>query len=244
MPTGIRACLFDLDGVLTQTAKAHAVAWKQMFDAYLGERSRETGETFRAFELPGDYAQYIDGKLRQDGVRSFLQSRAITLPEGTPDDPPSEVTVYGLGNRKNVMFLDVVRDTGVEPFPEAVKFLEAVRAAGYARAVVSASQNCAEVLSAAGLDSFFDVRVDGRVARAKGLGGKPAPDMFLAAAAELDVPAIACVVFEDAEAGVAAGRAGGFGWVVGVDRVGHAQALRANGADIVVDDLTELQVAR
>jgi beta-phosphoglucomutase family hydrolase len=243
LPTRIRACLFDLDGVLTQTAKVHEAAWKQMFDAYLEDRSRQTRELFRAFVLPDDYARYIDGKLRQDGVRSFLESRGIALPEGTPEDPPSADTVFGLGNRKNVLFLEVIRDRGVERYPESLQFVEGLRAAGYFRAVVSASQNCADVLVGAGLDGLFDVRVDGLTARSKGLRGKPAPDMFLAAAQELGVPPAECVVFEDAEAGVAAGRAGGFGWVVGVDRVGHAEALRTNGADTVVNDLSELEVA-
>jgi beta-phosphoglucomutase family hydrolase len=244
LPTGIRACLFDLDGVLTQTAKVHAAAWKQMFDEFLHEWSARTGQQFQAFVLPDDYARHIDGKLRADGVRSFLQSRGITLPEGTPDDPPTALTVYGLGNRKNVVFLDVIRDQGVEQYPDSVKFVEAVRARGWPRAVVSASQNCAEVLHAAGIDTLFDARVDGKVAAEKHLRGKPAPDMFLAAASELGVAPAGCAVFEDAESGVAAGRAGGFGWVVGVDRVGHAEALREHGADTVVDDLSELLVDR
>jgi beta-phosphoglucomutase family hydrolase len=240
LPTGIRACLFDLDGVLTQTAKVHEASWKQLFDGYLQARSDESGERFQAFELPDDYARYIDGKLRADGVRSFLQSRGITLPEGQADDPPTATTVYGLGNRKNVLFLEVIRTQGVDQYPGSVRFVETVRAGGYPRAVVSSSQNCAEVLRAARLEALFDARVDGKVAQLKGLRGKPAPDMFLAGAEELGVAPAGCAVFEDAESGVAAGRAGGFGWVVGVDRIGHAEALRSHGADTVVDDLSEL----
>jgi beta-phosphoglucomutase family hydrolase len=240
LPPGIRACLFDLDGVLTQTAKVHAAAWQHMFDTFLQDRSVQTGVEFQAFVLPDDYARHIDGKLRADGVQSFLQSRGIVLPDGQPSDPPTAITVYGLGNRKNEVFLEVIRDQGVEQYPDSVRFVEAVRAGGYPRAVVSASQNCAEVLHAAGIDQLFDTRVDGRVAAEKKLRGKPAPDMFLAAAAELGVAPASCAVFEDAESGVAAGRAGGFGWVVGVDRVGHAEALRQHGADTVVEDLSAL----
>jgi beta-phosphoglucomutase family hydrolase len=239
-PPAIRACLFDLDGVLTQTAKVHAVAWTDMFDAYLHERSIRTGEPFVPFDITNDYTLYVDGKLRQDGVRSFLASREIALPEGTFDDPPTAETVHGLGTRKNDLVQTIIRRDGVETYPGSVRFLEAVHAAGHKTAVVSASRNCQAVLAATGLEAMFDVRIDGVDAAERNLPGKPAPDTFLAAAAELGVDPAAAAVFEDAVAGVAAGRAGDFGWVVGVDRVGHAQALRDNGADIVVADLSEL----
>jgi beta-phosphoglucomutase family hydrolase len=240
LPNGIQACLFDLDGVLTQTAKVHAAAWKQMFDAFLAERSSRTGEPFRPFELPADYAAYVDGKLRQDGVRAFLASRGIVLPEGCPDDPPTALTVHGLGTRKNDRVLELIRTQGVEVYPSSVRFVEAVRALGLRRAVVSASKNCREVLVAVGIEHLFEVRVDGVMADQLGLRGKPAPDMFLVAASGLGVDPPHCAVFEDAVAGVEAGRAGAFGWVVGVDRVGQADALRRHGADAVVDDLAEL----
>lgn len=240
LPDGIRACLFDLDGVLTQTAKIHAAAWKQMFDAFLRERSRRTGEPFRPFALPQDYATYVDGKLRQDGVRSFLTSRGVELTEGSPDDPPTADTVHGLGTRKNDLFLRLLRDHGVELYDDAVRFVEAVRTAGLRRAVVSASKNTGEVLDAAGIADLFEVRVDGCVAEERHLRGKPAPDTFLAAAEALGLGPATCAVFEDAVAGVAAGRAGAFGWVIGVDRVGQAAALREHGADQVVRDLGEL----
>ena len=240
MPEAISACLFDLDGVLTQTAKVHAAAWKEMFDAFLQERSRQTGEPFRPFEIATDYAQHVDGKLREDGVRSFLVSRGITLPEGEPDDPPTALTVHGLGTRKNDLVLDLVERDGVEVYAGSVRFVEAVRDAGLRRAVVSASKNTQQVLAATGIEHLFEVRVDGVVAAEKRLRGKPAPDTFLAAAAALGVGPTRCAVFEDAVAGVQAGRAGGFGWVVGVDRVGKAEALRSHGADIVVGDLGEL----
>ncbi|HEX5165779.1 MAG TPA: beta-phosphoglucomutase family hydrolase [Thermomicrobiales bacterium] len=240
LPNGIHACLFDLDGVLTQTAKVHAAAWKDMFDAYLRERSARTGEPFVPFDIATDYALYVDGKLRQDGVRSFLASRQIFLPEGTFDDPPTAETVHGLGTRKNDLVQTIIHRDGVETYPGSVRFLEAVHAAGHATAVVSASRNCKAVLEATGLDAMFDVRIDGVVAAERSLPGKPAPDTFLAAAADLAVDPSEAAVFEDAVAGVAAGRAGNFGWVVGVDRVGHAQALRDNGADVVVADLSEL----
>ena len=240
LPDSITACLFDLDGVLTATAKVHAAAWKQMFDAFLRERAATTGEPFRAFDIATDYPAYVDGKLRQDGVRSFLTSRGIDLPEGTLDDPPTAPTVHGLGTRKNDLVLELIRTTGVEVYRGSVRFVEAARAADLRRAVVSASKNCREVLVAAGIEALFEVRVDGLVAEEAGLRGKPAPDMFVHAAAALGVTQAECAVFEDAVAGVAAGRAGGFGWVVGVDRVGQADALRRHGADIVVADLSEL----
>jgi beta-phosphoglucomutase family hydrolase len=240
LPPGIGACLFDLDGVLTDTASAHAAAWKRTFDAYLAQRSQRTGEPFRPFELPGDYAAHVEGKLRQDGVRSFLASRGIELPEGSPDDPPEAETVRGLGNRKNELVLGLIRRDGVEVYEGSVRFVEAVRDAGLRRAVVSASRNTREVLAATGLEELFEVRVDGVVAGERGLRGKPAPDTFLAAAEDLGVEPERAAVFEDALAGVEAGRAGAFGWVVGIDRAGHAEALRRHGADVVVPDLSEL----
>jgi beta-phosphoglucomutase family hydrolase len=243
VPDGISACLFDLDGVLTQTAKVHAAAWEQMFDAFLRARSQATGEPFRPFE-PRDYTEHVDGKLRQDGVRAFLASRGITLPEGAPDDPPSAETVNGLGNRKNELLLDVLERDGVDLYEGSVRFVEAARDAGLRRAVVTSSKNSQAVLAAAGIEDLFELRIDGVVAEQRRLRGKPAPDTFLAAAAELGVEPPHAAVFEDAVAGVQAGRAGGFGWVVGVDRAGHADALRAAGADIVVNDLAGLLEAK
>jgi beta-phosphoglucomutase family hydrolase len=239
VPDGITALLFDLDGVLTQTAKVHAAAWKETFDEYLRERARRTGEPFREFALPDDYEDYVDGRLRQDGVRGFLASRGVELPEGAADDPPDAETVNGIGNRKNERVLVLLR-AGVDVYPDTIRFVEAARDAGYRRAVVSASKNCREVLVAAGIEELFEVRVDGNVAAERGLRGKPEPDTFLAAAELLGVVPGAAAVLEDAEAGVAAGRAGGFGWVVGVDRTGHADGLRAAGADVVVSDFGRL----
>ncbi len=240
LPNGITACLFDLDGVLTQTAKVHAKAWKQMFDAYLRERADRDGEPFREFALPDDYDTYVDGKPRSDGVRSFLQSRNIDLPEGSPTDTPDDETIYGLGLRKNELVLKLIHDEGVEPYEGSVRFVEAARDRGLRRAVVSSSENCKDVLEAAGIEDLFEVRIDGIVATREHLAGKPAPDTFLAAARELGVEPAQGAVFEDAEAGVAAGHAGHFGWVVGVDRTDHARALHAHGADVVVEDLSEL----
>lgn len=240
MPEKIRACLFDLDGVLTQTASVHAAAWKEMFDAFLLERSREVEEDFRPFETATDYTSYVDGKLRLDGVRSFLASRSIELPEGAPDDAPSAQTIHGLGTRKNRLVLEIIQQRGVEVYQGSVRFVEVVRDAGLRRAIVSASKNCRTVLEAAGIENLFEARIDGLVAEERHLRGKPAPDTFLAAAEALGVDPAHCAVFEDAVAGVEAGRAGAFGWVVGVDRVGQADALRSHGADIVVSDLSEL----
>jgi beta-phosphoglucomutase family hydrolase len=237
---GIRACLFDLDGVLTQTAKVHARAWKEMFDGFLRRRAERTGTPFEPFDLSRDYDEYVDGKPRYDGVRSFLNSRGIELPEGTPDDPPDVETVHGLGNRKNELVLAMMRRDGVQVYEGSVRYLRAVRDAGLGSAVVTSSANAGEVLTAAGIDDLFDVRVDGVVAAREHLEGKPAPDTFLAAARALGVTAERAAVFEDALAGVEAGRAGRFGLVVGVDRVGQADALREHGADIVVSDLAEL----
>ena len=244
VPEGISALLFDLDGVLTQTAKVHAAAWKRMFDTYLEQRSMATGEPFRPLQLPDEYLAYIDGKLRADGVRSFLATRGITLDDGAPDDPPSADTVSGLGNRKNDLVLELIRTEGVDVYEGSVRFLEAARECGLRRAVVSASKNCREVLVASGIEDLFEARVDGTVAEERGLRGKPEPDMFLAAAEILGVAPTQAAVIEDAVSGVAAGRTGGFGWVVGVDRGGNADGLRAAGADIVVADLAELAEQR
>ena len=240
LPDTIRAGLFDLDGVLTRTAAVHAAAWKEMFDAFLRARSAATGEPFVPFDPLQDYGLHVDGKPRADGVRAFLASRGITLPEGDPHDAPGLETVQGLGNRKNELVLRLIRESGVEVFEGSVRYLHAARDAGLARAVVSSSANTLDVLRSVGLVDAFDVRIDGVVAAERGLRGKPAPDTFLAAASDLGVEPAAAAVFEDALAGVEAGRAGGFGYVVGVDRAGHADALRQRGADVVVGDLEEL----
>jgi beta-phosphoglucomutase family hydrolase len=240
LPQGIAACLFDLDGVLTMTAKVHAAAWKEMFDSFLDQWAERRGEPFVPFDAHADYDEYVDGKPRMDGVRSFLAARGIELPEGGHDDPPTADTVNGLGNRKNEIVLRLIPEQGVEAYPGSVRFVEAVRDAGLRRAVVSSSANCHDVLVAAGIDTLFEERIDGIVAEAQHLRGKPAPDTFLAGAKALGVDPAQAVVFEDALAGVAAGRAGDFGFVVGVDRVGQAAALRAHGADVVVTDLADL----
>jgi beta-phosphoglucomutase family hydrolase len=240
VPSGVTACLFDLDGVLTQTAKVHSAAWKLMFDDYLRERARRTGEAFVAFDPIREYDQYVDGKPRYDGVRAFLASRGVTLPEGNPSDTPDTETIHGLGNRKNEIVLRLIREQGVQPYEGSVRYVEAVQAAGLRRAVVSSSTNCRDVLAAAGIQDLFEAIVDGVVAEREHLQGKPAPDTFLAGARTLGVEPAEAVVFEDALAGVEAGRAGRFGFVVGVDRVGQAEALRDHGADLVVDDLARL----
>ena len=234
------ACLFDLDGVLTQTAKVHAAAWKTMFDEYLAQRAREHGEQFVPFDPVGDYDEYVDGKPRYDGVSSFLSSRSIELPQGSPDDSAGDATIDGLGNRKNETVLRMIHEQGVEPYEGSVRYVQAVRSAGLRRAVVSSSTNCHDVLVAAGILDLFEEIIDGRVAEREHLRGKPAPDTFLAGARALGVQPAQAAVFEDALAGVQAGRAGSFGYVVGVDRVGQAAELKAHGADVVMRDLAEL----
>src|SRR3954452_19789677 len=240
LPAEVRACLFDLDGVLTQTARVHAAAWKEMFDAFLRGRSARSGEPFVPFDAVEDYDEYVDGKPRYDGVRSFLESRRIALPEGESADPVDAETVHGLGNRKQELVLALIARDGVQPYEGSVRYLHAVRDAGLRRAVVSSSTNCAEVLAGAGIADLLEVRIDGIVAEQQHLRGKPAPDTFLAAARALGVTPAEAAVFEDALAGVEAGRAGGFACVVGVDRAGQADALKAHGADRVVEDLAEL----
>jgi beta-phosphoglucomutase family hydrolase len=236
----VTACLFDLDGVLTQTAKVHAAAWEQTFDDYLRRRASSSGEAFVPFDPVRDYDEYVDGKPRYDGVRSFLASRGIELPEGSADEKAGADTIHGLGNLKNEIVLKLIREHGVEPYEGSVRYVEAAREAGLRRAVVSSSTNCRDVLAAAGIQDLFEQIVDGVVAEREHLHGKPAPDTFLAGARALGVEPAQAAVFEDALAGVEAGRAGHFGYVVGVDRVGQAEALRAHGADLVVPDLADL----
>lgn len=211
-----------------------------MFDSYLRDRARRTGQPVVPFDPVKDYDEYVDGKPRADGTRSFLASRGIELPDGSPDDPPDAETVYGLGNRKNAILLEMIRTSGVEAYEGSVRYVRAVRDAGLHRAVVSSSANCHDVLVAVGIEDLFEARIDGVVAEQEHLRGKPAPDTFLAGARALGLEPSAAAVFEDALAGVAAGRAGGFGYVVGVDRAGQGEALKSHGADIVVTDLAEL----
>ncbi|KPI22640.1 beta-phosphoglucomutase family hydrolase [Actinobacteria bacterium OK074] len=239
LPQEIQACLFDLDGVITRTAVVHAAAWKRTFDPFL--RARE-GAGFRPFDGT-DYDEYVDGRPRADGVRTFLASRSVHLPEGAPDDPPDRETVHGLGNRKNALLLELIRTQGVEAYDGTIRYVEAARTAGLRTAVVSSSANCRDVLRSIGAEHLFEVRIDGIVAAERRLPGKPRPDTFLAAAHDLDIRPKAAAVFEDALAGMDAGHSGHFGYVVGVNRTGQAAALRAHGADIVVDDLADLMTA-
>lgn len=240
LPETIRACLFDMDGVLTQTAKVHSAAWKEMFDTYLQQRSAEDGSTFVPFDIATDYVKYVDGRLREDGVRSFLESRGISIPEGTVDDDESLETIHGLGTRKNNRVVKLIQTEGVETYPDAIVLLNAVRAAGYKTAVVSASKNTPDVLRVTGLSHKFDYVMHGGIAGEMGLPGKPAPDTFVAAAEALGETPATCAVLEDSTSGVEAGRAGKFGYVIGVDRVDHGEELRALGADIVLKNLEEL----
>lgn len=240
LPDNVKACLFDMDGVLTSTATLHAAAWKQMFDEFLRQRADQSGEPFVPFDTHADYLHYVDGRARAEGTRTFLTSRGIELPEGDPDDPPTATTVNGLSNRKNELVLAKIAEGKVQVYEGSVRYVQAVRAAGMPTAVVSASANTAQVLEVAGIADLFDARIDGIVARERSLRGKPAPDTFLAGAEAVGATAATSVVFEDALAGVEAGRAGSFAFVVGVDRVGQADDLRAHGADIVVPDLSQL----
>lgn len=240
LPARVTACLFDLDGVLTQTARVHNAAWAETFDAFLRRWAADHHERFQPYDPGPDYNRYVDGRPRADGVRTFLASRDIVLPEGDPDDLPEANTVNGVGNRKNEILLRRIHTDGVQVYDGSVAYLRAAARAGMRRAVVSASANCRDVVASAGLEDLLEVRVDGVVAADRGLRGKPYPDTFLAAAELLGVKPDQAAVFEDALAGVQAGRAGAFGHVVGVDRVGQAEALRAHGADTVVTDLAEL----
>jgi len=244
LPDATRGCLFDLDGVLTQTAVVHAAAWQEMFDSFLRSRAQATGEVFSPFDPVRDYDEYVDGKPREEGTGSFLASRGIHLAVGAVDDPPGTPTIYGLGNAKNEILQRKLRTDGVRAYPGSVRYVQAVRAAGLRRAVVSSSANTADVLAAAGIADLFEVRIDGVVAAHEHLRGKPAPDTYLAGAKALGLSPEEAAVFEDALAGVSAGRAGGFGCVVGVDRVGQADELRAHGASIVVTDLADLLTAK
>lgn len=250
LPDHIEACLFDLDGVLTSTATVHAAAWKEMFDDFLEQWARTSGDPFVPFDLDDDYVNYVDGKPRADGVRSFLGARGIHLAEGTPEDPPSALTVHSLANRKNELLQKKITELGVQAYPGSVSYLRQLADAGVPRAVVSSSANCEDFVKAAGLSDLLLARVDGIVAERDHLRGKPAPDTFLAGARALGVEPAHAAVFEDALAGVEAGRAGKFGHVVGVDRAEggerdtRADELREHGADVVVNDLAELMDAR
>lgn len=240
LPEAIRACLFDLDGVLTPTARLHAAAWKKLFDAYLEGRSRTTGEPFEPFDAVRDYQRWVDGKPRVDGVRSFLGSRGILIAEGREGDRSEVDTAHGIGARKDEIFVDLLRQTRVAAFDGSVRYVRAVRDAGLRTAVVSSSKHCCEVLASAGIAELFDVVIDGIVAEREHLAGKPAPDTYLAAARALGVSPARSAVFEDALAGIESGRAGHFAFVVGVDRLGQADQLRRHGADVVVTDLAAL----
>jgi beta-phosphoglucomutase family hydrolase len=236
----LEAFLFDLDGVVTRTATVHAAAWKKLFDDFLERRAHAEGVAFVPFDPVIDYQEYVDGRPREGGVRTFLTARGISLPAGGPDDGPEVETLNGLGKRKDQYFTQALSEHGVEVYEGTVSFIRAARARGVRTAIVSSSKNCAAVLEAAGLTQLFDVRVDGIDLRRLSLAGKPAPDMFLEAARQLKTPPARAAVFEDSIVGVEAGRAGRFGLVVGIERADHAVDLRAHGADIVVVDLSEL----
>ncbi|MGO9473509.1 MAG: HAD family hydrolase [Rhodomicrobium sp.] len=234
------AVLFDLDGVLTDTASIHAACWKQMFDEYLQKRAKQGGEIFRPFDIGADYRLYVDGKPRFDGVRDFLKSRGIHLPEGGADDSPDAETVAGLGNRKNILFDEIIEARGVQPYEGSVRFAQQLRRRGFKIAVVTSSHNCTAVLRAANLDAFFDAQVDGNTIDVKHLAGKPAPDTYLMAAKLLGTEPARAIVIEDAISGVEAGVNGNFGLVIGVARKGNAEELRRHGAHLTVNDLAEL----
>jgi alpha,alpha-trehalase len=237
----IDAVIFDMDGVITDTARVHFAAWKRLFDDYLQARAASTGSAFEEF-TDEDYRAYVDGKPRYDGVRSFLASRGIELAEGSPDDPSGDGTVQALGNKKNGFFIDELRASGADAYPNAVELVHRLQAAGVGTAIISASENAAEVLTAAGVGTLFPVRVDGLVARDMGLPGKPDPAVFVEAARQLGATPDRAVVVEDAQAGVQAGVSGGFAYVIGVDRGGNEAALREYGADVVVTDLGTVRI--
>ncbi|WP_081634139.1 HAD family hydrolase [Rhodococcus rhodnii] len=243
LPDSITAYLFDLDGVLTPTAVVHRKAWKRTFDDFLTDRADAGAHTAEENLEPftdADYFAYVDGRPRADGVRTFLRSRGIELPEGRPDDPPGFGTVAALGNRKNERLLAVIESEGVTPYSGSLHYLRLAYEAGARIGVVTSSANGRSVLEGAGLMPYVHVLIDGNVIRERGLNGKPAPDSFLAGAEALHVAPSETAVFEDAVSGVEAGRSGHFGWVVGVDREGQADALRTHGADVVVTDLGDL----
>lgn len=240
LPDSVRGCLFDMDGVLTRTAVVHAGAWKTMFDDFLSTWGQRTGQVFAPFDAGEDYDRYVDGRSRADGTRTFLSARGIALPEGEDTDPPDALTVRGLGNRKNTLVLEAIARDGVDVYPDSIDYVRAARSKGLRRAVVSSSANAAQVLEAAGITDLFEGLIDGTVAAERHLDGKPSPALYLAGAEVLGLSARESAVFEDALAGVEAGRAGDFAAVVGVDRVGQADELRAHGADLVVSGLGEL----
>lgn len=236
------AVIFDLDGVVTRTAKVHAAAWKRMFDEYLHQRSVNLGEKFRPFKLDSDYRLYVDGKPRTAGAKCFLESRNISLPFGKPDDPPGKETVCGLGKKKDLYFLDLLKEEGVEVYKSSIRLIRNLRTRKIHTAVVSSSRNCRQVLEAAGILDLFDEIIDGKDSASLGLKGKPDPDAFLEAAGRIGVEPKHAVVFEDAMAGVEAGRRGGFGFVVGVDRTGKPETLFSSGAHAVVSDLAQIVI--
>lgn len=240
LPDTVTACLFDMDGVVTKTAVVHAAAWRDMFDDFLRDRAAATGTPFVPFDPVKDYDDYVDGKPRLDGTRSFLRSRGVDLPEGTPRDAPGAPTIWGLSNKKNDLVLRRLAQGKVEVYDGTLRFLRYERSRGRKTAIVSSSANTLQVLNGAGITDLFDVRIDGVVAERRGLKGKPAPDTYLAAAHDLGVAPARAAVFEDALAGVEAGHAGRFGLVVGVDRVGQADELKRHGADVVVTDVADL----
>jgi beta-phosphoglucomutase family hydrolase len=239
---GYKAWLFDLDGVITDTASVHAAAWKGTFDEYLKVVSEREGRPFEPFEIDPDYYRYVDGKPRYAGVDSFLRSRGIIVDWGDANDPPSRETVCGIGNRKNALFNEVLRLRGVEVFESSVALVQELRTRGRRVAVVTSSKNCDAVLQAAGIQNMFEVRVDGNVAATKKLAGKPSPDTYEEAARMLGTLPEQAVVIEDAISGVQAGRRGGFGLVIGVARSHDPEVLHQNGADLVVRDLAELSL--
>jgi trehalose-phosphatase len=237
------AFIFDLYGVVTKTAKIHAAAWKNLFDAYLAERAKREGRDFQPFDISTDYLRYVDGKPCYEGVKSFLASRGITLPYGSPEDKPGKETICGLGNKKKQLFLELLQRQGVEVFQSTVELIRLLRSKGFKTAIVSSSKNCTAVLEAAHIKDLFDAQVDGVDSERLGIKGKPAHDIHLEAADRLGVDPHRSVVAEDAIAGVKAGRSGTFGLVIGVDRVEQEQTLRNSGADVTVADLSEIKVS-